>query len=190
MSKMSIKSLGCINLSGKVIVSDPCYQRGTWCMAENVPIRPGRYATYIITSDEGKWGERVAAVIAVHLEHTKPHNAKWTSLGYDIGVDSGQCGIFDDTAYPVLSGESSNESRFYEQCCQITSDGQGGVLNARNGIVSSSGYGDGLYRLFCQHNRRERVALMIDFDLTSKKDLMDALAEHYNEMNKMEDNHE
>lgn len=170
---------GYIELSGKVIVSDPCYDRSVCCMATGVAVKPGTYATYIIKKNEKDFGVRVAAIVALHIGYIKSMKKEWTPYDCDIGVDSGQCGIFDDAAYPAdekSGGEFGDETSFYDECCMLTlGKNQGGVLIARNGVVSSSGYGDGSYELLYQCHEGERVALMVNFDLEKNSKIMKAL---------------
>ena len=174
--KTSISSAGYIELSGKVVVSDPCYDRGVWCMATDIAVKPGKYATYIAKKNEKRFGIRVAVVMAVHLDYVNSIKNEWEPYGVCVGVDSGQCGIFDDTVYPATKesgGEYDDENSFYGECCKLTlSDSQGGILKSRNGVVSSSGYGDGSYELLCQRHEGECVALMVDFDLEKYSTIM------------------
>lgn len=149
--KTSIVNAGHIKLSGKVVVSDPCYDRSVWCMATDIAVKPGLYTTYIFRKDEKEWGVRVAAIMAIHTDYSGSLKKDWEPYECCIGVDSGQCGIFDDAVYPATEssgGEYGDEDSFYGECCKLTlSEEQGGILKFRNGIVSSSGYGDGSYAL-------------------------------------------
>ena len=177
--KTTIVNTGNIKLSRKVVISDPCYDRSVWCMATDVDVKPDSYATYIFKKDEKEWGIRVAAIMAIHADYSGSLQNDWEPCDYSIGVDSGQCGIFDDAVYPAnesTSGEYGDEDSFYGECCKLTlSDEQGGILKSRNGIVSSSGYGDGSYGLLCQYHEGERIALMVDFDLAKNSTIMKAL---------------
>ena len=55
-------------ITGKVIVSDPCYTLGTWCQGVLNKVKCGKWIGYVQRSDEGRWGERVAELIACHHE--------------------------------------------------------------------------------------------------------------------------
>jgi len=163
--EISIISAGDIVLSDKVVVADPCYSRDEESIVKDVAVKPGKYATYIVKNNEG----RVASVIAVHEDYIASSKAGWELDDRFIGVDSGQCGIFDNTVYPANGksvGEYNDENSFYGECCKLTlSKANGGILKSRNGVVSSSGYGDGQYKLFYQYRENELVALMVDFGL-------------------------
>jgi hypothetical protein len=181
---MEPKKLGSINagyieLSGKVVVTDPCYNRNVWCMVKDIAVKPGMYAAYIVKSDEQDFGVRVACIMVVHESYADLLRTEWEPLHNNVGVDSGQCGIFDDTVYPAeddAPGSYDDESTFYGECCQLTlSDESGGVMKNRKGVVSSSGFGDGVYELLCQYHEGERVALMVDFNLENRRSVMKAL---------------
>ena len=174
--KKSLIDVGYIDLSGKAVVSDPCYDRNVWCMLTGIDVKPGQYATYIVKKDEKKFGIRVAAIMAVHTDYVDSIKTDWEPYDGCVGVDSGQCGIFDDTLYPVdekSGGEYDDEHSFYGECCKLTlGENQGGVLITNKGVVSSSGYGDGSYDLLCQYHEGERVALMVDFALERNIEIM------------------
>ena len=75
---------------------------------------------------------------------------KWEITEADIGVDSGQCGIYDyESVKDIIgTGESDEKDTFYGQACQCTdADEQYKELNGY-GVVSRSGVGDGSYDLY------------------------------------------
>jgi hypothetical protein len=163
-NEISIIKTGAINLSRRIIISDPYYERGIWCALSDFEVMPGKYETFII-----KYENRAAAVIAVHSNYIETLDFDWELYVGEIGVDSGQAGIFDDSIYPEkeeYKGKYDDEDSFYGECCKLTlSDTQGGILKNEKGVVSSSGCGDGRYELFCQCRKNYRIALMIDFTL-------------------------
>jgi hypothetical protein len=161
--------IGYIDLSGKTVVSDPCYGRDVWCMAKDITVKFGKYAAYITRKNEKGWGIRTSSIMIVHVGCITSLKEDWEPYDCVIGVDSGQCGIFDDTVFPPdeeHGGEYNDENSFYGECCRLTCDGsEGGILKTHDGVVSSSGYGDGSYKLSWQYHEGERVALMVDFAL-------------------------
>jgi len=172
-----IKELGTITLSGKVVVSDPCYDRDVWCMITDLAVKPGQYRAWVILSDEKNWGERVAALIVVHEDSLHEKIRLWQPVEGTLGVDSGQCGIFDDSVYPC-DGDHPDGQSLYRECCKTTlADEQAGPVQDSQGVVSSSGYGDGSYLLSAFMHKGERVALMIDYDLANMKTIIQKLAE-------------
>jgi hypothetical protein len=97
-------------------------------------------------------------------------------MPFSAGVDSGQFGFFDKEFY--RNDEKAKELKkhnfgddydteegdeWYRACADITlADEQWGVLP--NGVVSSSGFGDGSYRVFGQKDSNgEYVAFQVVF---------------------------
>lgn len=154
--------------SGKIIASDPCYTKGTWCMAAIDNVRNGTWFAHVDTSDEGSWGNRIAALVIYHADclQTNPNilslYPKMPKLPFVAGVDSGQFGFFDHDAYrndDVITSDiplwditpKEPGDKFYSACCKLTINGdQWGSLPF--GAVSSSGFGDGSYNILGEKN--------------------------------------
>lgn len=84
--------------SGKLVVSDPCYNRDTWCMGFLDNVRNGKWFAAILKMNAGDgWGERVWE-LAAFTKGGSP-SGDWEKTDIDVGVDSGQAGIFDDGEY-------------------------------------------------------------------------------------------
>lgn len=172
------------NLGPEVVVSDPCYDIPTWCQAIVTGVLPGTYIPEVDYSDEGDWGTRVAALRATHIDfYVKPGLIEWSEHPAVIGVDSGQCGIFDKDSYrndeqsktygvDRMWEEDWNEKDgddWYQRMCTLTSSEEDyGVYP--NGVVSSSGYGDGSYTLLVGKIDNQIVALEIVFIGTEPDD--------------------
>lgn len=139
---MEYEHVGNFNVnSGKLTISDPCYERGCICAA-TVNAKNGTWKAYIVHMNEGMFGNRVSELIAIHSDYSSPdYVAFHETINDDIGVDSGQAGIFDDASFVGRTDE--NES-WYEMICKktLTKKG-GGVVNG--GCASQSGVGDGGY---------------------------------------------
>jgi hypothetical protein len=121
-NKKHTLDLGQIELGEKVIVSDPCYTRGTWCHGSVEGLLPGKYNCIVTYSDEGSWGERVSQ-LTVHHESVKVTQLRKGEVAeFTVGVDSGQAGIFCDSIYPEGEdiGEYSEKNSFYGACCNAT----------------------------------------------------------------------
>jgi len=153
--------------SGTMVCSDPCYSIPTWCQGIVSNVKNGNWEAGIETSDEGSWGERIARLWVYNLEAAikDPSIVKTIENGgghempFSAGVDSGQFGFFDHANYrkddsakdlPQYDfggqfGMGTNEGdAWYGACCHLTlGEENWGVLP--NGVVSSSGYGDGSY---------------------------------------------
>ena len=158
-----------IKLTGEVIVSDPCYTVPTWCQEVIKNVRPGMYDTEVEMSDEGDWGNRVKSLTVLH-ENIKSPN--WEHYSNNIGVDSGQAGVFCMTSYrkdsvvrelPWLTTKGNpfgdlttlpnfkeeGEDWYVKMCDRTLREEQWGTYDT--GVVSSTGYGDGSYELqVCQ----------------------------------------
>lgn len=161
-----------IKLSDTVMVSDPCYTTDVWCMHKLTGVLPGEYLTTVMKSDEKEWGNRVGLLVAVHKNYAEDTLTWRTVQGADIGVDSGQAGIFsmegyrNDELFPEPSGFGFDEiqegDRWYSHMCEKTlSNEQWGAYDT--GVVSSSGYGDGSYRLLVAKANGDIVGIGIDF---------------------------
>lgn len=162
-----------INLSDTVMVSDPCYSVPTWCQHKLTGVLPGKYLSTVLKSDERAWGERIGLLVAVHEDYAGHRDLTWRTVkGANIGVDSGQCGIFSMETYrnddvfqePNNFGYSCHESgdHWYGHMCDRTlTDEQWGSYDS--GVVSSSGIGDGSYRLLVAKKDGNIVGIGVDY---------------------------
>ena len=172
-----------IKLGGEVMVSDPCYTVGTWCQKKLTNVLPGEYNTIAYSTDNtGGWGNRVAALIAVHKDYLED-DLKWrTDNSADIGVDSGQCGIFSMESYrnddifknevsefakKYFSKEELGEHWYSHMCDRTLSEQSWGTYE--NGVVSSSGIGDGSYRLLLAKHNGKIVGIAVDYYILELK---------------------
>jgi hypothetical protein len=162
--------------SGVMVCSDPCYSLDTWCMGIVENVKNGTWLASIETSDEGDWGVIIATLEVRHNDF-KDTNLKFVDeLPFTGGVDSGQFGFFDKEFYRNdesakdlpkygFSSDFDKESGdiWYRACCDLTlGKERWGVLP--NGVVSSSGYGDGSYGVFGEKNAEgEYVAFKVVF---------------------------
>lgn len=95
-----MKPIGSFEIeSGKVMISDPCYERGTWCQGILNNVVKGKWNAYIKESDEKEWGTRAAELIAVKDGYKLENLTGWNESGIHVGVDSGQAGIYEDKYY-------------------------------------------------------------------------------------------
>ena len=161
-----------INLSSEVIVSDPCYSRPTWCQTVLTNVLPGQYISQV---NEDPESGRCAELLVIHEDFYQSHLDYSDHSG--CGVDSGQLGVFDAASYrsdaaaegittPPVDFSIGNElegDAWYEKMCKFTlSDLGWGSYDA--GVVSSSGYGDGMYPLdVATNDKGQIVAMLITF---------------------------
>ena len=145
-----------IQIKNKVIISDPCYNRNTWCMTDQDNMLEGNYNYFVDDINDEDWGNRIKSIEIIHENYERPK--QWNYKNDLVGVDSGQAGIFCDTIYPKEedTGKYNDLNSFYGKCCDATlSKEQFGIIE-NSGIVSSSGYGDGQYTCFIQNNEQNK----------------------------------
>lgn len=157
-----------INLGKSVIVTDPSYNTETWCQAKVDNVKEGEYITHCEIVDTDGWGKRCSLLIASHSSYNV-NNLNWEVYPEEIGVDSGQAGIFDMAYYrkdgldievpkvgydgqpfdrldEIMKPENEGDD-FYLKMCKFTlSEKKWGGFE--NGVVCQSGYGDGGYVLY------------------------------------------
>ncbi len=113
-------NLGEFEMTSPVMrVSDPCYERNVWCCGTVDHCKLGTWEAGVLKTDEGEWGTR-CAVLAVRHKDTGPDfnvirsgnvrkmTCKCVEQPFEVGVDSGQAGFFDDAFY-------QNDTVFEEQ---------------------------------------------------------------------------
>ncbi len=155
-------------VSGRVVISDPCYEIETCCQGILEKVRKGEWRCQVSISREVYSDGCVTDLIALRPSALDIGNAKWTEeTSFEVGVDSGQAGIFDMAHYrddrvaqsvEHLSHEIiCPEEPWYSLCCDRTSGSEIGAGVIPYGVVSSSGFGDGSYRCFTQRDREGYV---------------------------------
>jgi len=161
-------------ISGRFAISDPCYTTDVWCRGELENVKKGMWNAEVWKCDAGRCGKRVALLTATHAAFRE--NAKgdiMETANFEVGVDSGQAGIFDAAHYrddsvlgdytkPHYDFEESGD-KWYEFCCDKTlAKAQAGVIPY--GVVSCSGFGDGDYVCtYCVDSNGETVKVTITF---------------------------
>lgn len=175
-----------IKLEKEVVVSDPCYTIPTWCQAVISNVKPGMYHTTVRKHDAGDWGNRCAMVFAIHEDYVNFQHLlidNWELHPADIGVDSGQCGIFSKDSYrddsykfpykpydfgtDFPTNDNGGDLWYRHMVTHTLSEQQWGTYE--KGIVSTSGFGDGSYQLFVVKKRNKIVAFAIDFGVEDGK---------------------
>jgi len=138
--------------SGKLVVSDPCYTLGTWCMGE-VDALKGTWTAEVVTSEVEDWGNRVLSLKAAHVDHQ--YRGCNQRADFEVGVDSGQAGIFDKSIYQKDEMVPRNfkhegdiicrDEPWYSYVSDFTLREGCGAGVVHKGVVSRSGLGDGGY---------------------------------------------
>ena len=124
--------------SGRIRVSDPCYEPDIWCSYVIDDAKRGLWLSKLKYSD--------GRVSELHINHFN-HSAAEASMKTDarIGVDSAQAGFYDDQFFVENHGGRYGETgTFYHKNCTATIDEGGYGIIDGSGVVSSSGWGDRL----------------------------------------------
>lgn len=169
-----------IKLRSKVIVSDPCYSIPTWCQKIVHNVLPGEYKPFVKKVNCEGWGRRVTMLSVIHTDYLDK-KLNWQPEGHSgiIGVDSGQAGIFnlakyrrDDVTVPMGDGdveffknfpkEDEDGGDWYTKICSHTL-GKKQWGSYEDGVVSSSGIGDGGYDLYVARSNDKVIGILIDF---------------------------
>lgn len=165
-----------IILSKNVRVSDPCYTDDVWCKTQLTNVLPGAYNWTVSFNDTSGWGHRVSGITLIHESFDDDDSIEW-QYHSDIGVDSGQAGIFCETSYrndevaPSITtpdvnfmyGEGGEGEAWYEKMCRFTLSSESfGAYDT--GVVSSSGIGDGSYPLYVAYDDNNNIiAMQLDY---------------------------
>ena len=146
-----IEKIGSFTVSSnKLVISDPCYPLDIWCQGILNNVKNGKWEGYVEYQDNGKMCK---SVIACHSDNkiNKWARKHFSVCDFTVAVDSGQAGIFDFDSYKndsvatnPLPTSICTEEKWYSNCCDATlSQERAGIV--REGVVASSGYGDGSY---------------------------------------------
>lgn len=168
-----------ILLNDIVMVTDPGYTEPTWCQIKLKDVKPGYYNVFCKSHDCGDWGVRQSMLMAIR-EDFVGKKLKWEEHPGEVGVDSGQAGIFSYSSYrkdsivdelPAGDGDISffgvdwtkeDGDKWYKHMCSYTLGEKGWGVYDR-GVVSRSGLGDGGYKLYVAKHYGRIIAMCIDF---------------------------
>jgi hypothetical protein len=157
----------------KMLVTDPCYEPGTWCTG-TLEALPGKWRAqtvvgptswYLRTKQLRVRHESIDAKVFEQLEN-------FEDSGVDAGVDSGQCGFFDSEVYAKVQPQGRE---WYDKICDLTIDttGGGGISPEGAGAVSQSGFGDGGYGVKVLRKSGKVVAAVLVYVGAEEDDLDD-----------------
>ena len=156
-----------ITLSNEVMVSDPGYEMGTFCQHKLTDVLPGEYQCTVVKF----LGNKCSYIIAVHKDYNTEDKLNWRKVATaDIGVDSGQAGIFsmetyrNDSVFVSGSRKENDGEEWYDYMSEMTVDGDRWGTYP-NGIVSQSGNGDGSYELRVAKHKGKIVGMVLDFHI-------------------------
>lgn len=112
------EKVGVIELGDKVRVSDPCYTMDTWCAGTLDNVLFGTYHCYSQRSDTGTWGIRIANIEVRHEDYLGVEATEVQNI--DVGVDSGQCGIYDLDYFIEARKDKNGRDEWYDRVCNKT----------------------------------------------------------------------
>lgn len=140
--------------SGKMKVTDPCYDMDTWCAKELNNVKNGVWHAKHEVLDG-----RVAVLMVLHesVITLNEKKFKWRLRSSEIGVDSGQAGFFDFDRLKTIKSSEVSDKEFYSNVCELTNP----MGTLEFGVASSTGYGDGTYPLYAWTLNGEIVAAKI-----------------------------
>ena len=173
---------------GLVDITDPCYDRTTWCAKNDFHIKPGKYKCYVFTAEfptkvryektdteviTGK--KRVMQVGTLHdrrivtliIEHVnikespkKDDKNIWEEVSTAIGVDAGMCGFYN---HKPEFNDNNTWTNFWENAKHLPGYRWLTCDIKPYGVTVSSGFGDGMYPLYAYKENDEIVALKLEF---------------------------
>ncbi len=132
--------------SGKVIVTDPCYEPSNGYNRTLKNVLTGKWNCTVRVKDCGAWGKRIASLTIRHENYPK---GKFDGYEGCAAVDSGQCGFFDPDYYDAHyeDNEWENKDSWYRRVSDMTGqEPMWGTIDDA-GVVAESGYGDGVYEI-------------------------------------------
>lgn len=177
------KPVGVINIKDSLVdITDPCYEKDTWCAFFEHKVKAGKYRCYVsvvnfpakyqfeakdwevlcgkkkVGQTTTKTDRRIVELIIVH-ESIKLEDIKsWDKVG-KIGVDAGMCGFYNHKP------DFTDDNKWLEFCDSLKTFPR---LQVRcdiksYGITVSSGFGDGYYQCSEHIVDKEPVALKLEF---------------------------
>lgn len=137
--EQSVEIIGTQFFGEKIDITDPCYDRDTWCRMNDVRAIPGDYTCFVTRFVNGP-SDGVITSINIVLEDKSSERydiSEMNDIG-SIGVDAGLAGFFNNKP-------DFNDSEWDTFCDNIE---KGDAWIYQNGFFSSSGYGDGGYEVY------------------------------------------
>jgi hypothetical protein len=160
---MSKKLIGKIELGEVAFLSDSCYGTNSkWnCTMKVVP---GIYNIYITRAEhkDDFYKGRISNLIAIHKDYYKKHKTLPTDDKEQLfcAVDSGTCGIYDGEYFSKYHTEDDVDDEWYEN--NVIEMDEFTITDGK-GAITSSGCGDGLYRVFASYDKENAFALRIKY---------------------------
>jgi len=83
--------------SGRLRITDPCYDRSTWCAGVVDNCSKGEWEAFTEKREVEGWGNRNALLLVRSKDKTAVSD--WELLNIEVGVDAGMAGVFDEDLF-------------------------------------------------------------------------------------------
>ena len=103
-----------IELGDTVAISDPCYDLLPWCCGILKNVKPGTWHTKAENLNVNCWGDRCSALIAWHESIDEPDKDDFEKTDINVGVDSGQAGIYDYNHFKYIKSDTTRDEQWYD----------------------------------------------------------------------------
>ena len=163
---VTLKTIGTINIKvPEIMVSDPCYDIGTWCQGIIKDVAIGEYEVLYFEGYKSEyWPED--RLIGIYLKDCdiKYKNLKWEDVAGSFGMDAGMASISDMETYKKWRKEDESDKWWDDLCFGNNGMVANDTRILDDGIICNSGYGDGSYYVKEARNAENKVvAIMIEF---------------------------
>nr|DAK26669.1 MAG TPA: Protein of unknown function (DUF4241) [Caudoviricetes sp.] len=153
MNAKNLHYAGNVQFDKEIQVTDPCYPPDSPFSYKLSNALPGLYKVYVEYEIK-----EVAALIIIHEDEEEIFNRVMMDIETDkIAVDSGQCGFFRAEVYEKVKESLHDNTDFFNACNKAAEDKRKIAIIEEIGVISQSGYGDGLYVLHTQRDENNKV---------------------------------
>ena len=163
MSKIqNYKKVGSMKIkSGKIDITDPCYDKDVWCRMDGVSVKPGEYNCYVLLKGRKYKSVYAMAITHVDADLTEPICIDDLHYAGSVGVDAGLMSITEAGTKPDYTDEQWEKfvDALQSGPIYIVSNELMFNLNATM-FVATSGDGDGDYPVgvLNSHNPSDKEA--------------------------------
>lgn len=149
--KFRKKTIGTRTFGSEVDITDPGYDKDTWCRMNAVKILPGNYSCitwlhkHLYEYNGKKCTVQHVGIIGIYFGGIIPSQKSMYEMG-TIGVDSGLAGFFENKP-------DYTNSEWKEFCDRVYENEKERAWIIENGFFSKSGFGDGGYSVYAHENK-------------------------------------
>jgi len=128
-------------------------------------MEPGKYETYLIETDMGKWGNRLSGIYFINSNYDQnkiiQDGENWKDL-YDFGVDGGTCMFLSESALKHTVDLDVYLEKWMS--CEYKGNFLKFVLDHKTiGFGTSTGFGDGVYYFFGYYDKHKLIGIKVFF---------------------------